>query len=145
MTWWMWVIGGLALAAIELLTPGSLFWIFFAVGGIVTGACAALFPQWGLAPLSIIFTAVSVLSLAVFRKPLLARLERNSPQGGPVDTIVGETAIALDDILPGAIGKAELRGTAWQARNESGEPIIARERRRVEKVEGLTLFLGRLA
>ena len=37
--------------------------------------------------------------------------------GRDVDSLVGEIAMPLDDIVPGAVGRAELRGTVWSARN----------------------------
>ena len=38
MTWWLWEVLGLALAAIELATPGGFFVIFFGISAIVIGA-----------------------------------------------------------------------------------------------------------
>ena len=55
--------------------------------------------------------------------------------------MVGETATPLDDIAPGAVGRAELRGSAWSARNASGVTIARGQRCRVVKVERLMIFL----
>jgi membrane protein implicated in regulation of membrane protease activity len=55
--------------------------------------------------------------------------------------LVGENALALEDIAPGAIGKVELRGASWTARNTGEQPIQRAERPRVERVEGLTLCI----
>jgi len=38
-------------------------------------------------------------------------------------------------------GKAELRGTAWNARNVGDTPIAESQRCRVERVDGLTLWV----
>jgi inner membrane protein len=38
--WWMWIVLGVALAAVELLTPGGLFIIFFGVSALVVGVLA---------------------------------------------------------------------------------------------------------
>ena len=32
--------------------------------------------------------------------------------------LVGDVAVLLDDLPPGAVGKAELRGTAWSVRHD---------------------------
>ena len=37
--------------------------------------------------------------------------------GDDVDSLVGETAVAQQDIPAGEIGRVELRGTSWSARN----------------------------
>ena len=58
-----------------------------------------------------------------------------------VDAVVGQMAQALEDIAVDAIGKAELRGSAWAARNVGATAITRSQRCRVERVEGLTLHL----
>ena len=60
---------------------------------------------------------------------------------GPVDSLVGEIAITLEVIQPGAIGRAELRGSSWSARNLHSAELARGQRCRVERVDGLMLFL----
>ena len=141
MSWWIWMIGGLLLLLVELATPGSLFWIFFAAGALAVGAALLIWPDMNAALQGILFVIISGVSLALFRKPLLAWLERRSPKVAAVDPIVGEIAVTLSEILPGAVGKAELRGTAWSATNFGASPIPVASRCRVEKVEGLMLWI----
>jgi membrane protein implicated in regulation of membrane protease activity len=50
-------------------------------------------------------------------------------------------AVAREALVPGAIGKAELRGSVWNARNAGREALAAGQRARVERVEGLVLQL----
>src|SRR6187431_1927118 len=38
--WWMWILLGVAMAVIELLTPGGMFFIFFSVAAVVVGVLA---------------------------------------------------------------------------------------------------------
>ena len=61
--------------------------------------------------------------------------------GTDVDSLVGDVAKPLEDIAPGAVGRAELRGTVWTARNSSGLAIIRGQRCIVVRVERLTIFL----
>jgi len=58
-----------------------------------------------------------------------------------VDSLIGETALALEDIAPGAIGKVELRGASWTACNTGPQAIQRAGRPKVERVEGLTLYI----
>jgi membrane protein implicated in regulation of membrane protease activity len=58
-----------------------------------------------------------------------------------VDSLVGESAIVLEDIPPGGVGKAELRGTSWNARNVAKLPLAKAQRCIVKSVEGLTLWI----
>jgi inner membrane protein len=140
MEWWVWVLGGFALLAIELATPGGFFTVFFAAGALVVGGLLGIglvlpvWLQW------LLFSVISVGSLAAFRRRLLARLE-----GAPdtVDSLVGETAVLLDDLARGDVGRAELRGAAWQARTEVADGFRKGQRVRVERVAGLVLWVGR--
>jgi len=137
MSWWLWVVLGLVLAAIELATPGGFFVIFFGVSAVVVGLldvaglATAPWLQW------LLFPVIAVGALRLFRKPLLARLNINEPPR--VDSLVGETAVAVADIAAGQHGRAELRGTTWQARNVADAGVLAGQRTRVVAVEGLTL------
>jgi membrane protein implicated in regulation of membrane protease activity len=58
-----------------------------------------------------------------------------------VDSLIGETAVPLADIGPGEVGRAELRGTVWSARNSGEAPIARGQRCRVVHVDRLMIFL----
>jgi membrane protein implicated in regulation of membrane protease activity len=137
MIWWLWVLLGLALLVLEIATPGGLFALFFGVGALVVAPLAALGvdPVWQW----LAFTAVSVILLALLRSWLLERLGKaKAPE---VDELVGQEVLLLQDIPAGGEGKAELRGTPWSARAASGIPLRAGQRCRVERIEGLTLWV----
>lgn len=60
---------------------------------------------------------------------------------GDVDSLVGETAIATQSIPAGEIGRVELRGTSWSARNRSSETLTTGRRCVVVAVERLMLVI----
>jgi membrane protein implicated in regulation of membrane protease activity len=138
--WWLWLLIGLGLLAVELFTPGGFYVVFFGVGALVVGALTGFgaggppWTQW------LIFSAVSILSLLLFRRRLLARTGMAGPSVA-MDTLEGEIAIPMEDIAPGAHGKAELRGTSWNAENIDTQPLAKGRRCRVTRVQGLTLLL----
>ena len=138
MIWWYWILIGLVLAAVELATPGGFFVIFFALAAVIVGLLelAGLLDadalQWAL------FSILAVASLALFRKPLLERMNHGRTDDA-VDSLVGELATATDAIPSGQHGRAELRGTQWTARNVDGLTVIAGERCRVVAVRGLEI------
>jgi membrane protein implicated in regulation of membrane protease activity len=140
MPWWAWMLIGIALLAAEMLTPGGFYVLFFGLGALAVGllgvAGFALDPalQW------LLFAALSIVATLLFRKPLLARLQVGSPKAR-VDDLSGETAVPVEAIAPGAVGRAELRGTTWSARNGGRRALAAGERCRVVRAEGLTLVL----
>lgn len=140
MDWWIWAAVGLTLAGIELFTPGGFFVIFFGAGALVTGLVLALTPlaaawQWML------FTAVSVISLLVFRKPLLERMRASQRATPPVDALTSDIAVASENIAPHAIGQVELRGASWKARNAGPDTVTKGQRCRVDRVDGLVLWI----
>jgi len=136
MAWWYWVLGGIALLAFEVATPGGLFALFFGVGALCVAPLAALgfssTLQW------FAFSALSLVGLATLRGTLLRRLSRHPAAQAE---LVGEKAVLLEDLQPGGEAKAELRGTTWSARTASGCPLVKGQRCRVERMDGLTLWL----
>ena len=139
-SWWMWMLLGLGLAVLEILTPGGFFMIFFGVGAITVGLLDLLGVSMSFPVQGLMFVAISIVSILLFRKPLQQRFQTNMPKG-KVDNLVGETARALEEIPADGIGKAELRGAAWNAHNIGEAPIALSARCRVERVEGLTLYV----
>ena len=47
----------------------------------------------------------------------------------------------MDDLAPGAVGKAELRGSSWSVRTGAAEALARGQRCRVERVEGIVLWV----
>jgi inner membrane protein len=138
MAWWLWLLLGLVLAALELVSTGGFYLIFFGVSAMFIGLMGAvglagpLWLQW------LVFTILSVILLLAFRRPILRMMNVDT---GPVDSLVGQVATVLDGMAPGAIGRAELRGSTWAARNLHSAELARGQRCRVERVDGLMLFL----
>ena len=86
------------------------------------------------------FSIFSVVASLLFRKPLMARFGPKLSDEA-VDSLVGESATVLDDIQVNGFGKVELRGTTWNARNGADRALSRGERCRVERVEGLSLWV----
>lgn len=138
--WWHWMLIGLVLLAGELLTPGGFYVIFFGAGALAVGFLKLTGFEPGLAVEGLVFVAVSVAALVLFRQRLLERFQRLSPTSD-VDNLTHETATALEDIPAGGHGKVELRGTSWNARNLGSAIIPKTTRCQVERIDGLTLFV----
>jgi len=140
MQWWHWAVLGLALGLLELATPGGFFILFFGVGALLVGLLSMigfagpLWLQWML------FGVLSVVTLFFFRDPLLRRM-RAAERTGLVDSLTADIAVTKEDILPGAVGRAELRGTSWSALNVGMAVLHRGQRCSVRKVEGLTLHI----
>lgn len=133
----MWVVGGFVLALFEFITPGGFYVLFFALSAVIVGVAVGaglnlpLWAQW------VVFTILSVGTLALFREKLLLRFATGK---GSLD-IEGGIAIPLSDMAPGAFGKAEFRGTHWAARNVGGFAVKAGQRCKVDRTDELTLMI----
>jgi membrane protein implicated in regulation of membrane protease activity len=139
MEWWIWLLVGLLLLLTEVLTPGGFYFLFFGIGALATGVLAGfdvagpVWAQW------LVFSGISVVSLLLLRPHLIKMM--GSPGAHEVDSLVGETCVAVDDIPANGFGKAEMRGTAWNARNVGQRALARGERCKVERVEGLLLWI----
>ena len=58
-----------------------------------------------------------------------------------IDSLVGKTVIVAEEILTGAVGKAEIHGSSWNAQNAGQEPIAKGQSATIERVEGLRLHI----
>ena len=141
MLWWHWLLLGLVLVALELAASGGFYVIFFGIAALAIGALHALDLAGPLWTQFLLFSVLSVGSLLLFRSPLLRLMKLDSP-AHDVDSLVGETAVPLEDIAAGAVGRAELRGTVWTARNVAGTPLARGERCTVAAVDRLMIHIS---
>lgn len=133
----MWLALGLALVVAELATPSGFFIIFFGIAALTVGVLSGLelagttWVQWSL------FSVLSIAYVLVFRGRLQAKVQ--IPPSTNVDSLIGVLAIVQERLLPGVVGRVEVRGSMWSARNISDVTLDAGQRARVATVDGLTL------
>lgn len=141
MIWWYWMLVGLVLLGVEMATPGGFYILFFGLAALIVGSLTGLgfaqaeWLQW------LLFSGLAILSLLVFRGPLLAWIKTQDKEMPTVDSMMGESAVPIEDLVPGGTGKAELRGTTWTAHNAGPALLKKNQRCKVERVEGLTLWI----
>ncbi|MFZ2492100.1 MAG: NfeD family protein [Thermoanaerobaculia bacterium] len=138
MSWWIWVLAGLFLLAIEFATT-TMHIGLFAVGALVVAVLVAFgldLPLWSQL---LIFTSVSLIALLFIRPVIMRKL--NLRPTTVVDSLAGETATATTAIDADGEGKVELRGSTWMAKNSGASPLRAGDRCLVERVDGLVLYV----
>ena len=140
MAWWHWLVVGLVLVALEMAASGGFYVIFFGVAAMAIAALRVVDVADPIWVQLLLFSVISVTSLLVFRQRLLKRWQL---EGGPsdMDSLVGDTAFALEDIAAGADGRVELRGSTWSARNSTSEGIAKGRRCTVIRTDRLMLFV----
>jgi inner membrane protein len=139
MEWWIWFALGLLLMVFELATPSGFFVMFFGLGALTVGVLARVgvagpvWMEW------LLFTVFSIVYVLLFRGRLQQRVQR--PDTDKVDTLVGELAVPRERIPPAGVGRVEMRGSVWNARNDSTEVLEPGCRARVTGVDGLVVFV----
>jgi membrane protein implicated in regulation of membrane protease activity len=143
MPWWGWVVLGALLLGAEILVQTDFWLVFIGLAAIAVGLVASMAPglsataEWALFG---VFAAASVL----FFRRLVRKRFPSRPSDSRLDApLEGAAGHALEPLAPGAIGRVELRGSTWSARNADAAPIETGARVRVERVDGLTLQVRR--
>ena len=140
MEWWHWLLVGLILIGLELAASGGFYVIFFGIAALSIGGLhlfQAAGPLWWQ---FLLFSILSVGSLLLFRGPVMRWLQVGEGVLD-LDSVLGAVATPLEDIGPGAVGRAELRGTVWSARNATTAGITRGQRCTVVRAERLMIFL----
>jgi membrane protein implicated in regulation of membrane protease activity len=137
MEWWMWLAAGLVLVVAELATPGGFVIIFFGIGALAVGVLSLLGVVTNVPLQFLLFSVLSVASLASLRRRLQSRIQ--TPPSSNVDSLVGVVAMVQERMAPRAIGRVEVRGSMWAARNTSDVTLDPGQRALVAAVDGLTL------
>lgn len=139
MPWWAWVtIGAMLLVAEMTIVDLEFYLVFLGTASLLVGLMGlsglelAYWLQW------LVFGVLSLASLVLFRRRFSHWL-RPPPDQEIQQGVVGDEAIAVERIAPGATGTVQLRGTTWTARNLDPDPIPAGASCRVEGSEGLEL------
>lgn len=138
MDWWIWTLIGFSFLALEFVTT-TMHSAFFAAGAFLVAVLVALHAGGPLWAQILTFTVFSLITLLIIRPVVVKKLKLS--QTKIVDTMVGEQAIVMQDLPPAGLGKAEMRGSTWNARNVGGTALTRGQRATVEKVEGLVLHL----
>lgn len=124
---------------VEAACPVHLVSIWFAVGSLAA-LCASLL-HGSIALQIVLFLVISCALLALLwpltRKFLNPKVTRTN-----VDSVIGSTArvtAAIDNTT--AVGQVKLGAMEWTARSTSGNPISVGTLVRVDRVEGVKVFV----
>ncbi len=143
MNWWGWISGGVIMLGAELLLIDAQFYLVF-IGGsallvgalVVLGLVVEPWLQW------LLFSLIAVISLLGLRQRIYQRLRGGLP-AIEVGGITGQTVHVPVALAAGEQCRLEFRGTTWDAVNADTGAISAGASARIERVEGLMLYLRR--
>jgi hypothetical protein len=126
LTWWHWIVGALALAAVETFMPGAVA-IWFAVSAGLVGLLLVVVPlpwQWQW----VLFAALGLVAMLAYR-----RYKRSNPEADEQPNLnrrgqqyVGQVFTVVEEIRDGA-GKVQIGDTVWKVRGPDA-PVGTRVR-----------------
>ena len=135
----VWLLLLVVFLAAEAATV-SMVSLWFAVSALVALLVALLGgPGWLQGTL---FLVISAVLLALLR-PLVKRYVTPRITATNVDSVIGSTGLvttAIDNIS--AVGQVKLGAMEWTARSTSGQPIPVGTRVRVDKIEGVKVYVS---
>jgi len=138
MDWWIWTLIGFFFLMLEFVAS-TMHSAFFAAGAFLVAILVALHVGGPLWAQILTFTLFSLATLFLIRPYVVRKLKLSVTK--VVDTMIGEQAMIMDDLAPAGIGKAEMRGSTWNARNVGETALHKGQRATVERVEGLVLHV----
>ena len=125
---------------VEAACPIHLVSLWFAAGAL---AALGVWALGGALWLQItVFLAVSCLLLAMLW-PLTKKLLNPGLQSTNIDSVIGSQGLVtapIDNLA--AAGQVKLGGMEWTARSTSGDPIPQGTRIRVDRIEGVKVFVS---
>lgn len=138
---WIWLGAIAVFGVVEALTAG-LVSIWFVVGSVAALIGAVLgIPLWVQL---VVFAIVSAVALAITR-PLVKRFTQHGVVPTNADRVLGTTAKVTETIdNENSSGAVYVDGKTWTARSEDENVIPAGELVRVQKMEGVKLYVKRL-
>lgn len=140
MEWWVWFILGLMLLVGEVISPGAFFLLFFGIAALIVSLLTGISLLDSPTTEWILFSFLSVVTLLLFRNKLKRAVVKGETML-EVDSMIGESAIVVSSMEPGARGTVELRGTQWGAVNTGSVFVLAGQEVKVISRDGLALLV----
>ena len=129
-----------AFLVMEAVCAVHLVSVWFAVGSL---AALVVYMLHGALWLQVTVFAVVSAALLIALWPLTKKFITPKLTATNIDSIPGSVAIvtaAIDNVE--ALGQVKLNGMEWTARSTSGDPIEAGTRVRVDRIEGVKVFVS---
>lgn len=142
LTAWHWLILGVVLLGLELLT-GSTYILWPAVSALAVGTLLFIAPGMGWELQMLLFFLLSITTLVLGRTHLQKLVKGGEPSdlNDPSKAMIGRQVSAASD-FNGTEGRVNVGDTQWSARLDIGT-AMAGDVLRVQSVEGATLIVTR--
>ncbi|AKI98102.1 NfeD family protein [Kosmotoga pacifica] len=134
-----WMIFGVVLLLIEILTP-TFFFLWFSIAAFLSGILAMfeLNLGWQVSAFAIVSTL-----LVIFTRPIAKKITGESPRKVYVDELKNSVGKVIQDIdSKMGTGIVKISGESWRAVSVDPDRIIKEgEEVLIERVEGTTVYV----
>ncbi|MBK7900368.1 MAG: NfeD family protein [Azonexus sp.] len=135
--WWVWIVGGISLALVELLLA-SFFILWFGMGALLVGLITLAWPEISLTAQLATWTGASLAMVVLWFRIFKPGFQKTKA-GTAAGDVIGEIGLLVADVQPFARGRVRFQrpilGTdEWACMADTA--IAAGERVRLLSVEG---------
>jgi membrane protein implicated in regulation of membrane protease activity len=140
---YLWLLAGVLLIGLELLTPGFVV-VFFGIGALITGILSLLIPGMPGAFLAQFLTwgATSLLSLIALRRFFTRTFRGKEIADDGHDEFVGQTVEVIEAITHNKAGRVRFQGTTWKAVTYDSD-LAAGDSAEIMKKDNITLIVSK--
>ena len=135
--WWVWIVGGISLALVELLLA-SFFILWFGMGALLVGLITLAWPEISLIAQLATWTGASLAMVVLWFRIFKPGFQKTKA-GTAAGDVIGEIGLLVADVQPFARGRVRFQrpilGTdEWACMADTA--IATGERVRLLSVEG---------
>lgn len=138
---WVWLVAGIGLVIMELVTPCGFFLFILGASAVVVGVVASVGLASSWVVQASLFCAVAVVSWLSFGKRMREARRHVVKKHGNIEGSVVRITV---DVAPGASGSGELWGTQWRVENVGDSVLEAGTEAIVVASEGLGLRVKKI-
>ena len=136
MIWSTWMIAAGVLLVLEIVSPGTFFFICLAIGAVGAGIVSLI--TMNLWIQVIVFTIISVASM-YFVRPFAKKYFNQTVKKSNVDALIGKTAVVVEQIEPLRSGMIKIDGDLWRA--ECDNTVASGEQVEITAIDGTKLMV----
>ncbi|MDR1942388.1 MAG: NfeD family protein [Endomicrobium sp.] len=139
MSWLAWLIIGILLVVVEIVTPTAFFALCLSLGAFAA-AVAAYFhgSDWIEAGAFVVAAVISIYAIRPLLKKWMSKMDSAKSN---VDELIGETAVVTQDISPETAGFVKVCGQTWLA--VSDEELKSGQKAIIKSLSGTKVFVSK--
>lgn len=139
LTFWHWMVLGVVLVVLELLMPGIWF-LWLGLGALTTGVIVLIASELPWQIQSVIFCALSVISIVIGRLIMRTKAPEDHPTlNRRAEQYIGQVYV-LEDATERGHGRVRIGDSVWRVRlADPAAELSAGDKVTVTGVEGATL------